>query len=81
MKKYIKLLVVPVAFSLLATACLKDLDQLPLNPQDVTADSAYGNEETPYLNGLSKIYYEMLSNDLTDLDIGDGGASELIRAY
>ncbi len=81
MKKYIKLLVVSVAFSLLATACLKDLDQLPLNPQDVTADSAYGNEEAAYLNGLSKIYFEMLSNDKTDLDIGDAGASELIRAY
>lgn len=81
MKKYIKLLVVSLAVSLLATACIKDLDQLPLNPQDVTADSAYGNQETAYLNGLSKIYYEMLSNDLTDLDIGDGGASELIRAY
>ena len=81
MKKYIKLLVIPAAVSVLATSCLKDLDQLPLNPQDVTAESAYGTDETAYLNGLSKIYYEMLSNDLTDLDIGDGGASELIRAY
>ena len=81
MKQYIKLLVISAAASLLFTSCLKDLNQLPLNPNDVTAETAYGADETAYLNGLTKIYYEMVSIDLTDLSIGDGGASELVRAY
>lgn len=81
MKRYIKLLVVSAAASLLLTSCLKDLNQLPLNPNDVTSDVAYGADENAYLSGLSKIYFELISNDLTDLSLGDGGASELIRAY
>ena len=81
MKRLIKLIGITSAVLALATSCLKDLDQLPLNATDVTSESAYGANETAYLNGLSKIYFEMVSNDLTDLNIGDGGASELIRAY
>lgn len=81
MKNYIKLLIITAAAITAATSCLKDLDQLPLNPQDVTVESAYGADEGAYLSGLSKIYFELVSNDLTDLSLTDGGASELIRAY
>lgn len=80
MKKYI----IGIAAALLAacaTSCIKDLDQLPLNKTDVTSETAYNNELGGYLQGLSKIYFELVSNDLTDLNIGDGGASELLRAY
>jgi hypothetical protein len=81
MKRLFKLIGITSAFLALATSCLKDLDQVPLNQTDVTSENAYDNTELPYLNGLTKIYFEMVSNDLTDLNIGDGGASELIRAY
>lgn len=80
MKKYI----LGIAAALLVlgtTSCIKDLDQLPLNKTDVTSETAYNNEIGGYLQGLSKIYFELVSNDLTDLNIGDGGASELLRAY
>ena len=38
------------------TSCIKDLDVLPLNPTDTTAETAYGAEEDAYLSGLAKIY-------------------------
>lgn len=81
MKRLFKLIGITSAFLALATSCLKDLDQVPLNKTDVTSENAYGNTEDAYLSGLAKIYFELVSNDKTDLNIGDAGASEFIRAY
>lgn len=81
MKRNIKLLASAAAVIVTVSSCLGDLNQLPLNPTDVTSETAYGADESAYLKGLSKIYFEMVSVDLTDLNIGDGGASEFIRAY
>lgn len=73
-------------FSILAgvlvlASCVNDLNTLPLNPTDTTSETAYTSEEGSYLSGLAKIYFQFVSNDLTDLQLSDGGASELIRAY
>ena len=63
------------------TACVGDLNTLPLNTTDTVVDYTYGNEETPYLQGLTRLYSQFVSNDLTDLQQMDGGASEIIRAF
>lgn len=63
------------------SSCLGDLDTIPLNPQDTTSETAYGADETGYIQGLTKLYFQFISNDTRDLKISDGGASELIRAF
>ena len=63
------------------TACVNDLDTLPLNSTEPVTEYVYGNTEQAYLQGLTRLYFQFLTNDLTDLQQMDGGASELIRAF
>ncbi len=65
----------------LITSCISDLDTLPLNPSDSTSETVYGTDEYGYLAGLTKLYFQFVSNDTTDLLVSDGGSSELIRAF
>ena len=76
MKKIIYILT-----ALALTSCINDLDTLPLNKTEPISEYVYGTDETAYLKGLSRLYFQFVSNDLTDLQQMDGGASELIRAY
>ena len=75
-----KILSILAATAVLAS-CVKDLNTLPLNPTDMTSETAYGADEASYVSGLSRIYFQFMSCDLTDLQLTDGGASELIRAF
>ncbi len=68
-----------IAGALLLSSCLGDLDTLPLNESDSTSETAYGNEEGSYIAGLTKIYWNFANT--SDLDVDDGGASELVRAF
>lgn len=77
MKKYIYILVC----SLSLASCVRDLDTLPLNATDPISEYVYGNSEEAYLMGLTRLYFQFATNDLTDLQSMDGGASELIRAF
>ena len=77
MKKYIYILVAALTLS----ACVHDLDTLPLNETDPIAEYVYGNSEEAYLQGLTRLYFQFATNDLTDLQSMDGGASELVRAF
>ena len=70
-----------VAAAAMLTACVGDLDTIPLNPTDVTSETAYGADEEGYVQGLSKIYFQLVSNNTQDLQVADGGASEFIRAF
>lgn len=76
MKKIIYILT-----ALALTACVKDLDTLPLNKTEPVVEYVYGTSDEAYLAGLTKLYFQFASNDLTDLQPMDGGASELIRAF
>lgn len=67
--------------ALMSTSCIGDLDTLPLNESDSTSETVYGTDEYGYLSGLTKIYFHFVSNETTDLQVADGGASELIRAF
>lgn len=67
--------------SMLLTACINDLDTLPLNPSDSTSETVYGKDEAGYIACLTKLYFCFVSNETTDLQVSDGGASELVRAY
>ena len=67
--------------SLLFTACIGDLDTLPLNPSDSTSATVYGTDESGYVAGLTKLYFCFVSNETTDLQVSDAGASELTRAF
>ena len=70
-----------VAAATMFTACIGDLDTIPLNKTDVTSESAYGANEEGYVQGLTKIYFQLVSNNTQDLAVADGGASEFIRAF
>jgi len=63
------------------TSCVGDLNTLPLNPTDVTSESAYGKDEQSYLQGLAKLYMQIVSNDTQNLIVDDGGSSEFIRTF
>lgn len=65
----------------LSTACVNDLDTLPLDKTEPISEYVYGADEDAYLSGLGRLYFQFVSNDLTDLQQMDGGASELIRAF
>lgn len=67
--------------SMLFTACIGDLDTLPLNPSDSTSETVYGADESGYIAGLTKLYFNFVSNENTDLQVSDAGASELVRAF
>lgn len=67
--------------SMLFTACIGDLDTLPLNPSDSTSETVYGADESGYIAGLTKLYFNFVSNETTDLQVIDAGASELVRAF
>ena len=70
-----------VAAAAMLTACVGDLNTIPLNPTDVTSETAYGADEAGYVQGLTKIYFQLVSNNTQDLQVADGGASEFIRAF
>lgn len=80
MNKILYILTLTVAGALLSS-CIGDLNTRPLNKTDFIADNVYDDQETTYLQGLSKIYFQFVSNDTKDLEVADGGASELIRAF
>ena len=63
------------------TSCVGDLDTLPLDKTEPISEYVYGTSEEAYLAGLTKLYFQFVSNDLTDMQPMDGGASELIRAF
>ena len=63
------------------TSCVNDLDTLPLNKTEPISEYVYGTDENAYLSGLARLYFQFASNDLTDLQQMDGGASELVRAF
>ena len=69
------------ALAALLTSCVNDLDTLPLNKNEPVSEYVYGNSEDAYLSGLARLYFQFVTNDLTDLQPMDGGASELIRAF
>lgn len=72
---------IAVGASMLFTACIGDLDTLPLNPSDSTSETVYGADESGYIAGLTKLYFNFVSNETTDLQVSDAGASELVRAF
>ena len=81
MKMNIKNIFSAVAAAAMLTACVGDLDTIPLNETDVTSETAYGADEAGYVQGLTKIYFQLVSNNTQDLQVADGGASEFIRAF
>ena len=80
MKKHIRLITLAVAGVAFAS-CIGDLNTTPLNETDIVKETVYGAGEQEYIQGLSKIYFQFVSNDTKNLEVADGGASELIRAF
>ncbi|MBR4585526.1 MAG: RagB/SusD family nutrient uptake outer membrane protein [Bacteroidales bacterium] len=78
MKKLIYIALV-VATGFFAASCVKDLNAYPFNEDDFTSENAYGSDYANYVSGLAKIY--RCFNNTSDLQVEDGGASELIRAF
>ena len=68
-----------LSICLLGVSCVKDLDAFPFNADDFTSENAYGSDYANYVSGLAKIY--RCFNNTSDLQVEDGGASELIRAF
>ena len=69
------------AAAALMASCVGNLNTLPLNKTEPVSEYVYGTSDEAYLAGLTKLYFQFVSNDLTDMQPMDGGASELIRAF
>ena len=69
------------ALAALLASCVQDLDTLPLDKTEPVSEYVYSNSEEAYLAGLTRLYFQFVTNDLTDMQPMDGGASELIRAF
>ena len=80
---YRKLICIATAVAAVSgfSSCIGDLDTVPRNPYDKVPETAYGKDEAGYLQGLTKLYFQFISNDTKDLQVSDGGAAELIRAF
>ena len=54
----------------------------PVSLEDIkpNVDDTYGTDEAEYLQGLTSIYNQFVTNSTQDLHVVDGGASELVRA-
>ena len=76
-----KRIIYTAALAALLTSCVQDLDTLPLDKTEPISEYVYGDSEEAYLAGLTRLYFQFVTNDLTDLQPMDGGASELIRAF
>ena len=76
MNKYIL-----ISILMLSISCVNDLDTVPLDATEPLSESVYGTSEDNYLLGLTNLYFQFLSNDLTGLQTMDAGASEVIRAF
>lgn len=70
-----------IILTLALASCVNDLDTKPLNPTDPISEYVYGTSEDAYTAGLARLYFQFVTNDLTDLQSMDGGASETIRAF
>jgi len=81
MKMNFKYIFTAIAATVMATACIGDLDTVPLSKDTITSESAYGADEAGYIQGLTKIYAQFASNNTTNLIVDDGGSSELIRTF
>jgi hypothetical protein len=79
--KYMKRAIYIAAVAALMTSCVDDLDTLPLDKTEPVSEYVYGDSEEAYLAGLTRLYFQFVTNDLTDMQPMDGGASELIRAF
>ena len=76
-----KKIIYTAALAALLTSCVQDLDTLPLDKTEPISEYVYGDSEEAYLAGLTRLYFQFVTNDLTDMQPMDGGASELIRAF
>ena len=76
-----KRIIYMISMAVLFPACVNDLDTLPLNKTEPVSEYVYGTNETANMEGLGRLYFQFVTNDLTDLQQMDGGASEVIRAF
>lgn len=80
-----KIIFIPIiCLSLFFTACLDDLNVMPLDDNNVTVDEAY-SQEGAYLKGLMKIYSVLAMSGQdgegsTDITGMDGGNTQLLRS-
>ena len=79
--KSMKRIIYIAALAAAMTSCVGDLDTLPLNATDPISEYVYGTSEDAYVSGLARLYFQFATNDLTDLQSMDGGASEIVRAF
>lgn len=84
MKKYIYSLAI-AASALTLNSCIGDLDTMPLNETDKTAEQVY-QTLGDFEQGLAYIYgsFNLVSQSdpgSADISVSDAGASELIRQY
>ena len=58
--------------TLLLGSCVNDLNILPPPDAEPMAENVYGKTEDTYLQGLAFLYFQFVTNDLTDLQQMDG---------
>ena len=56
-----------ILLTITLASCVHDLDTKPLNATDPISEYVYGTSEDAYTSGLARLYFQFVTNDLTDL--------------
>ena len=86
MKKLLYIIPMIAVLSFLATSCFKDLDTLPIDPDQVTSASVYENPDA-YIQVLAKLYAGLAVSGQTgpsgnpDISGIDEGFGQYLRGY
>lgn len=86
MKKYIKLLIMLVVIGAVTTSCLKDLDTVPIDPDQVTSAQVF-DDPASYKQILAKLYAGLAVSGQTgpsgnpDISGIDEGFGQYLRGF
>ncbi|NTV83002.1 MAG: RagB/SusD family nutrient uptake outer membrane protein, partial [Bacteroidales bacterium] len=86
MKKLIYIIPIIAVLSILVTSCFKDLDTVPIDPDEVTSASVYENPDS-YIQVLAKLYAGLAVSGQTgpsgnpDISGIDEGFGQYLRGY
>ncbi len=86
MKRIINIITIVTAFTLITSSCIKDLDTIPLDKDEITSAKVYENPES-YKQVLAKLYAGLAVSGqqgaagMPDISGIDEGFGQYLRAY
>jgi hypothetical protein len=58
-----KKIIYTAALAAVLSSCVNDLNTLPLDKTEPISEYVYGSDETGYIQGLTRLYFQFVTND------------------